>query len=74
MLLVTGLNGKTERLVDYKNVRRKWRVNGEHSLSFLLLNTERVQHAYDLVSERSKITDKYGDEYIIRGISEDGHW
>lgn len=74
MLLVTGLNGKTERLVDYKNVRRKWRVNGEHSLSFLLFNTERVQHAYDLVSERSKITDKYGDEYIIRGISEDGHW
>ncbi|WP_242305803.1 phage tail protein [Bacillus cereus group sp. BfR-BA-01451] len=74
MLLVTGLNGKTERLVDYKNVRRKWRVNGEHSLSFLLLNTERVQHAYDLVSERSKITDKYGDEYIIRGINEDGHW
>lgn len=74
MLLVTGLNGKTERLVDYKNVRRKWRVNGEHSLSFLLLNTEKVQHAYDLVSERSKITDKYGDEYIIRGISEDGHW
>ncbi|MGG1722959.1 phage tail protein [Bacillus paranthracis] len=74
MLLVTGLNGETERLVDYKNVRRKWRVNGEHSLSFLLLNTERVQHAYDLVSERSKITDKYGDEYIVRGISEDGHW
>ncbi|PEP21521.1 phage tail protein [Bacillus wiedmannii] len=74
MLLVTGLNGKTERLVDYKNVRRKWRVNGEHSLSFLLLNTERVQHAYNLVSERSKITDKYGDEYIVRGISEDGHW
>lgn len=74
MLLVTGLNGKTERLVDYKNVRRKWRVNGEHSLSFLLLNTERVQHAYNLVSERSKITDKYGDEYIIRGINEDGHW
>ncbi|MDX5886562.1 phage tail protein, partial [Bacillus cereus group sp. BfR-BA-00999] len=74
MLLVTGLNGETERLVDYKNVRRKWRVNGEHSLSFLLLNTERVQHAYDLVSKRSKITDKYGDEYIVRGISEDGHW
>ncbi|PHE75124.1 phage tail protein [Bacillus wiedmannii] len=74
MLLVTSLNGQVERLVDYKNVRRKWRVNGEHSLSFLLLNTERVQHAYKLVSERAKITDKYGDEYIIRGISEDGHW
>ncbi|WP_436866619.1 phage tail protein [Bacillus fungorum] len=74
MLLVTGLNGKTERLVDYKEVKRKRRVNGEHSLSFYLLNTPNVAHAYNLVDKRSKIIDKTNDEYVALGINKRGHF
>jgi phage minor structural protein len=74
MLVVQGLNGQSERLTDYKGVRRKRRVNGDHSLSFYLLNTEAVKHAYNLVDKRAKITDKYGDEYVVIGLSKQGHY
>lgn len=74
LLIVTGVNGKTERLVDYKGVRRKRRVNSEHSLSFNLLNTERVKHAYNLLDKRSKITDQFGDEYIVIILTSKGHY
>jgi phage minor structural protein len=73
MLVVTGINGQKELLTDYKDVRRKRRVNGEHSLSFFQYNTPNVSHAYNLLDKRAKIEDKYGDEYIILGISKTGH-
>lgn len=72
-LVVTGINGQTERLVGHTNVRRKWRVNGDHSLSFDLLNVEEGKHSYFLADKRAKITDRFGDEYIIRSISKPGH-
>ncbi|PFP97684.1 hypothetical protein COK06_13160 [Bacillus cereus] len=74
MLVVQGLNGMSERLTDYKSVRRKRRVNGDHSLSFYLLNTETVKHAYSLVDKRAKITDKHGDEYVIISLNKQGHY
>lgn len=74
MLVVTGINGQEEMLVDYKEVKRKRRVNGEHSLSFYLLNTENVAHAYHLADKRAKITDANGDEYIVLGINKRGHY
>jgi phage minor structural protein len=61
-------------LCDYKNVRRKRRVNGDFSLSFNLLNTESVKHAYNLVDKRAKITDRFGDEYIVIGLNKQGHY
>ncbi|MFB5588459.1 phage tail protein [Bacillus cereus] len=61
-------------LCDYKNVRRKRRVNGDFSLSFNLLNTDAVKHAYPLVDKRAKITDMFGDEYIIIGLNKQGHY
>ena len=73
MLVVTGINGQKELLTDYKDVRRKRRVNGEHSLSFFQYNTQNVSHAYKLLDKRAKIEDKYGDEYIILGINKTGH-
>ena len=73
MLVVQGLNGQSEMLTDYKEVKRKRRVNGEHSLSFYLLNTPNVKHAYNLVDKRAKIMDKF-DEYIALGISKRGHY
>ncbi|MDT3494892.1 phage tail protein [Bacillus toyonensis] len=75
MLLVTGINGQTEMLCDFKEVRRKRRVNGEHSLNFYQLNTPEVAHAYKLLDKRSKITiPSTGDEYIVLGISKVGHY
>nr|WP_257132888.1 phage tail protein [Bacillus wiedmannii] len=72
--MVTGINGKEEMLCDYKNVRRKRRVNGDFTLSFNLLNTDAVKHAYNLVDKRAKITDRFGDEYIIIGLNKQGHY
>ncbi|PGD89519.1 hypothetical protein COM47_00630 [Bacillus wiedmannii] len=74
MLVVQGLNGQSEMLTDYKEVKRKRRVNGEHSLSFYLLNTPNVKHAYNLVDERAIIKDKSGDEYVILGVNKRGHY
>jgi phage minor structural protein len=73
MLVVKGINGQEEMLADFKDVKRKRRVNGDHSISFYLLNSKNNQHVYNLVDKRAKITDKYGDEYIVIGISKRGH-
>ncbi|TPV37901.1 phage tail protein [Bacillus dicomae] len=75
MLLVTGINGQTEMLCDFKDVRRKRRVNGEHSLNFYQLNTPEAAHAYKLLDKRSIVTiPETGDEYIVLGISKVGHY
>lgn len=73
MLVVKGINQQEEMLTDYKEVKRKRRVNGEHSLSFYLLNTPNVKHAYHLVDKRASIMDKT-DEYITLGINKRGHY
>ncbi|MBE7133891.1 MULTISPECIES: phage tail protein [Bacillus cereus group] len=73
MLVVKGINQQEEMLTDYKEVKRKRRVNGEHSLSFYLLNTPNVKHAYHLVDKRASIMDK-SDEYIALGINKRGHY
>lgn len=64
-LIITDLNGQSELLTDYKNLRRKRRVNGEHSLSFLLIETERNQHSANLAKEES-IIELDGQEYRIK--------
>jgi Prophage endopeptidase tail/Prophage endopeptidase tail N-terminal domain len=69
MLVVTSLQGQTEALTDYKDLTRKRRVNGERSLSFLLLKTERNADAFDLVQEES-IIEYDGEEYRIKKIEE----
>lgn len=74
MLVVKGINNQEEMLTDYKEVKRKRRVNGGHSLSFYLLNTPNVAHAYNLVDKRAKIIDKTNDEYVALGINKRGHF
>jgi phage minor structural protein len=69
MLIVTNLSGETEALTDYKSLERKRRVNGERSLSFLLLKTPRNEHVFDLVQEES-IIEYDGHEYRIKRIEE----
>jgi len=69
MIVVTDLQGQSEFLTDYKELSRKQRVNGERSLSFLLLKTERNAHAFDLVQEES-IIEYDGHKYRIKQLEE----
>jgi len=69
MLVVTDLQGQSEFLTDYKELSRKQRVNGERSLSFLLLKTERNAHAFDLVQEES-VVEYDGHKYRIKQLEE----
>jgi phage minor structural protein len=68
-MLITDLTGQTELLTDYKNLGIKRRVNGEYSLSFLLLATERNAHSYPLVQEESIIEYEL-QEYRIKKVDE----
>jgi phage minor structural protein len=64
-LIVTNINGQSELLTDYKNLRRRRKVNGELSITFLLLLTERNEHSFNLVQEES-IIELEGQEYRIK--------
>jgi phage minor structural protein len=68
-LIVTNLAGTSEIITDYTNLTRKKRVNGEQSISFLLLKTDRNSHSFDLVSEES-IVEYDSIEYRIKGLVE----
>jgi phage minor structural protein len=65
-LLITDLNGQSEWLTDFKNLKRKKRVNGEHSLSFLLILTERNEHSFNMAQEESVIELNGQEEYRIK--------
>lgn len=66
-MIVTDLSGNVEMVTDYKNLKRKRRVNGEHSLSFLLYKTDNNKHAYDLVQTFSTI-EYDNNEYVIKEV------
>lgn len=68
-LYVMDLTGQTEMLTGYKELAIKQRVNGEYSLSFILLKTDGNEHSYPLVQEESAI-EYDGQEYIIKNLIE----
>lgn len=68
-MIVTHIDGRTEFLTDYKSLQRKRRVNGEYSLSFLLIQTEQNKHSYPLTVEESLI-EYDGQKYRIKGMTE----
>lgn len=67
MLTITDINGATEALTDYKDLAIRRRVNGERSLSFLIIATERNAHSYELVAEES-IVEYGGEQYRIKQV------
>ncbi|MGM0904272.1 MAG: phage tail protein [Bacillota bacterium] len=69
MLTIRDLAGNEEILADYKNMTRKRRVNGEHSLSFLLFKTERNAHSFDMVEDETIILYD-GHEYRVKQIEQ----
>lgn len=67
MLTVTNLKGQTEILTDYKGLNRERGVNGEKTLSFLVLPTETNEVAFSMVQEES-IIEFQNEKYIIKKL------
>jgi phage minor structural protein len=69
LLTITDINGNTEGLTGYKGLKRTRNVNGEKTLSFIVLPTPQNQHSFDLVQEES-IIEFDGEEYRIKQMNE----
>lgn len=67
--IITDIYGISEPLYDWKGLKRIREVNGERSVSFSVLNTEKNKHAYDLIRDESTVTYK-GIEYRIKLLKE----
>ncbi len=68
-MIVTNLNGEVEYLVDYNSLKRTRKVNGDYSLSFIILKTDKNEHAFPLVEEES-IINYDGQQYRIKDVTE----
>jgi phage minor structural protein len=69
MLIITDIFGNTEALTDFQNVEINEEVNGDFSLSFTCLLTEKNAHSYPLVQEES-IVELDGHEFRIKKMVE----
>jgi phage minor structural protein len=72
-LIVRTLDGQEERLTDYTPPERKRRVNGDHILSFTLIETRQNQHSYSLCEEEAIIvlySKGIMNEYKIKDVTE----
>ncbi|WP_394548804.1 prophage endopeptidase tail family protein [Priestia aryabhattai] len=58
---------KKERLVGYKNIVRKWKVNNLNSISFSIERTELNKRAFDLMEEKSWV-EYDGTTYTIEDM------
>lgn len=68
-MIVTNLAGQSELLTDYQIKERKKVVNGDYSLLFFVVKTERNQHSFDLVQEDSVI-EYDGQKYRLKKMRE----
>ncbi|MFJ7736393.1 phage tail protein [Lysinibacillus sp. NPDC097287] len=68
-MIITNLAGESELLVDYNGLKRTRKVNGDYSLSFAILRSDKNEHAYPLVEEES-IVEYDGQQYRIKDLTE----
>lgn len=68
-MIVTNLMGESELLVDFNNLKRVRKVNGDYSISFVLIKTDKNKHSYNLVEDES-IIEYDGQEYRIKDVTE----
>jgi phage minor structural protein len=66
-MIITNLTGQTELLTDYKITARKRRVNGDRSLSFYVISTDRNAHSFPLITEECFV-EYDGEHYRIKQI------
>ncbi|WP_342045993.1 phage tail protein [Bacillus sp. OTU530] len=67
MLIIKSLNGQEEMLTDYTPPERKRRVNGDNTLYFSAIDTERNSHSYPLCEEEAVVMIG-SDEYKIKSV------
>ncbi|MBG9585613.1 phage tail spike protein [Cytobacillus firmus] len=70
MLVITDLSGRTEALTDIKGIEVNEEVNGDFSISFTSVFTDKNAHSYPLLTEEA-IVDFEGHEFRIKVLSED---
>lgn len=68
-MIVTNLASESELLVDYNGLKRTRKVNGDYSLSFAILKTDKNEHSFALVDEES-IVEYDGQQYRIKDVTE----
>lgn len=68
-MIVTNLAGESELLVDYSGLKRTRKVNGDYSLSFAILKTDKNEHAFPLAEEES-IVEYDSQQYRIKDVTE----
>lgn len=69
MLPITNILGETHLLTGVKQVSRKKKVNGEKTISFVVIPTGTNNHSFESVDNESRIVfDK--EPYIIKRIQE----
>jgi phage minor structural protein len=68
-MIIKDLNGNTEMLIGYKDMTRKGKVNGERSLSFMIIKDPKNEHVYPMTSEESLI-DYDGQAFRIKRVIE----
>lgn len=72
MLVVKDLNGKIEALTDIRGDEIFEEINGEFSLSFSVLNTEKNAHSYPLLEGKS-IIEWNGHEFRVGAFQENNN-
>lgn len=69
MLAITNLSGETEIVTNIKEFKRKRMVNGEKTISFVVLPDKSNEHSYYLVDTESRFNFE-NEEYIIKNVVE----
>jgi phage minor structural protein len=69
LLIITDIGGNTEALTGYRGLRRVRNVNGEKTLSFIVLPTQQNAHSYSLVSEEA-VVEFDGEPFRIKQLAE----
>lgn len=67
MLTIRNLENEEEGLVDFQDLKRKRKVNGERTLSLAVLPTPNNAHSHNLIEEESSIF-LGKEEYIIKNL------
>lgn len=69
LLIVTNLSGETEALTDFQGLEVNEEINGDFSIRFTSLYTDKNAHSYPLLQEES-LVDLEGQEFRVKRLNE----
>jgi len=70
MLIIRDLNNKEEALVNFNELKRTRKVNGERTISFTALQQANDIDAFNMLENESEV-EFGGDSYVVKGMSKD---